>query len=473
AQAKDDGLSSEQIEDLKEKAASSKFDLETESAIQTSNTLDLEQEYQVSRRTYVVLLIMGLTWGTCTLANVGPSTTYSYAVAQLGGKSIGSWVPNAALFPLIGLQPLWGALADRFGKKWFIVAGGLCGIVGNVVAATAQNIETVIGGQALNGVGSSLFLLVVPASMEIVTAKTRPYAQACTGFFNSSMAIIGLVAAGCFAKLSVNGWRWVFYFDAIFFGISGLLILIFYNPPPTYLHRESNIMSRFKGIDYIGILLLLLGVVGLVTSLTWGGNAYPWDSSRVLAMLILGVVFLIAFGLYETFGRKDGLIDHRFLFSRNFLLILSVAFVDGMLLYGVNSFFPVEASAIFTSDPVKVNAYLLPLNFFVIVGVIASGYILGKTHSYRIMLCLSLLLISVFCGLLALVTPSRIAMTLVFTAFIGLGVGVTTVIPVVILTYSVPSYLIGTAGTILASTRALGGTIGITIFSSIYGNQMT
>lgn len=30
-----------------------------------------------------------------------------------------------------------------------------------------------------------------------------------------------------------------------------------------------------------------------------------------------------------------------------------------MLLYGVNSFFPVEASAIFTSDPVKVNAYLV------------------------------------------------------------------------------------------------------------------
>ena len=30
--------------------------------------------------------------------------------------------------------------------------------------------------------------------MEIVTAKTRPYAQATTGFFNSSMAIIGLVA---------------------------------------------------------------------------------------------------------------------------------------------------------------------------------------------------------------------------------------------------------------------------------------
>ena len=61
----------------------------------------------------------------------------------------------------------------------------------------------------------------------------------------------------------------------------------------------------------------------------------------------------------ETFGCKDGLIDHRFLQSRNFLLVLAVAFVDGMLLYGVNAFLPVEANALFTTDPVKVNIYLV------------------------------------------------------------------------------------------------------------------
>lgn len=63
--------------------------------------------------------------------------------------------------------------------------------------------------------------------------------------------------------------------------------------------------------------------------------------------------------LIETSGRKDGLIDHRFFVTHNFLLTLSVAFVDGMLPYGVNAFFPVEASAIFTNDPVKVNIYLV------------------------------------------------------------------------------------------------------------------
>lgn len=177
--------------------------------------------------------------------------------------------------------------------------------------------------------------------------------------------------------MSVSGWRWVYYFNAIFFGISGLLILILYKPPPTFLRRENSIMEEVRSVDYTGILLLLLGAVGIVTALTWGGNAYDWNDAHVIAMLVVGIALLIGFCLYgtvdiymimgwanwiaESYGRKDGLIDHRFLQSRNFLLILSVAFVDGMLLYGVNAFFPIEASAIFTNDPVVINSYLVRL----------------------------------------------------------------------------------------------------------------
>jgi hypothetical protein len=43
---------------------------------------------------------------------------------------------------------------------------------------------------------------------------------------------------------------------------------------------------------------------------------------------------------------------------------------------------------------------------------------------------------------------------------------------VVALSLSVPSYLLGTAGTLSVSGRALGGAVGITIFTSIYHNNM-
>lgn len=43
---------------------------------------------------------------------------------------------------------------------------------------------------------------------------------------------------------------------------------------------------------------------------------------------------------------------------------------------------------------------------------------------------------------------------------------------VVALALSVPSFLLGTAGTISVSGRAFGGIIGITIFTAIYNNKM-
>lgn len=75
--------------------------------LENSEIANLEEGYKERFKTYIVLLVMGVVWGTCTLANVGPSSTYTYAVAELGGSSVESWIPNAALFPLIGLQPVW------------------------------------------------------------------------------------------------------------------------------------------------------------------------------------------------------------------------------------------------------------------------------------------------------------------------------------------------------------------------------
>jgi len=92
---------------------------------------------------------------------------------------------------------------------------------------------------------------------------------------------------------------------------------------------------------------------------------------------------------------------------------------------------------------------------------------------------------------MALVTPSRLSWAYAFSALFGIGTAVTTVIPgrehrmihitcitkltrllVTALALSVPSFLLGTAGTISVACRALGGAVGITIFTAIYNNKV-
>lgn len=92
---------------------------------------------------------------------------------------------------------------------------------------------------------------------------------------------------------------------------------------------------------------------------------------------------------------------------------------------------------------------------------------------------------------MALITPARLHWTYAFTTLFGIGTAVTTVIPgrcltgeytrtpanfdictVVALALSVPSFLLGAAGTLSISCRALGGIIGITIFTAIHNNKL-
>jgi hypothetical protein len=72
---------------------------------------------------------------------------------------------------------------------------------------------------------------------------------------------------------------------------------------------------------------------------------------------------------------------------------------------------------------------------------------------------------------MGLVTSERLNWASAFSTLFGIGTAVTTTIPVTALALSIPSFLIGTAATVSISCRALGGIIGITIFTAIYNNK--
>lgn len=59
---------------------------------------------------------------------------------------------NAAL--AIFLAPL-GRLTDIFGRRYFFIAGGLIGVIGSIVCATASSVPILIGGNVLLGICSS------------------------------------------------------------------------------------------------------------------------------------------------------------------------------------------------------------------------------------------------------------------------------------------------------------------------------
>lgn len=270
----------------------------------------------------------------------------------------------------------------------------------------------------------------------------------------ASVAVIaGTLAAGVFVKYYT--WRWSYYLNACVYGTTALLVLIFYRPPPTTLRRQqSRVGHLVSQVDYIGIFVFAGSLASLLIALTWGGSTYAWNSTQVMAALIVGCVGILSFGLYETFVVKEGMFDHRLFASRNFPILLFVCAIDGMLLLGVNVLFSQQIAIVFTQDAVKVATDLMPYLVTSAFGCLPAGFIMGKTQSYRLLLVFALAWCSLFTGmyscvdafcqrthsltsdlgLMALLTPDRINWLYAFSAMFGIGTAVTTVIPSTLLT---------------------------------------
>ena len=148
------------------------------------------------------------------------------------------------------------------------------------------------------------------------------------------MGLIGPIYSGALVKANPHGgWRWMFWINGIFYGIS--LILVF------FLYKEK---SRVRGLgltkkeviqkfDYVGLLLFTGGTLSFLCGLAWGGDRrYGWNTAHAIAPTVIGAVTLIIFlPLYEVYVAKWPLIDRSLFRYRNFIILNIQTFVIGFV----------------------------------------------------------------------------------------------------------------------------------------------
>ena len=144
-------------------------------------------------------------------------------------------------------------------------------------------------------------------------------------------------------NIGISGWRWIFWIQVLLHGFTFLGLLLFYWPPEgTVEFPKMSVREYFWACDPIGSTLFMSSATLMLLALNWVGGTYSWSDAHVVAPLTLGLLLLVALGLYEWKGRNDGLIAHVF-FRRNFNFALSIfAFaVEGWVFYSaVNTITP-------------------------------------------------------------------------------------------------------------------------------------
>jgi MFS family permease len=160
----------------------------------------------------------------------------------------------------------------------------LCGFSQN---ATMLYVFRGLAGVANGGV-MSLSMMIVS---DIITLKERGKFQGILGSFVGAGNMAGPFIAASFIQHST--WRGLFWLVSPLAASCGIIGFLIIPTPKNSPRLEFRTVSR--KIDYYGILTGAVAIVLLLIPISGGGTYFNWNSPMVIAMLVIGAIFLVGF----------------------------------------------------------------------------------------------------------------------------------------------------------------------------------
>ncbi|KAI9929470.1 hypothetical protein ASPWEDRAFT_28673 [Aspergillus wentii DTO 134E9] len=199
------------------------------------------------------------------------------------------WMISAYTLTFGGFLLLAGVLSDRYGRKNILCLGLAWLSVWTLAIGFGQTFIQLTVFRGIQGIGAAM---TVPSAIGIISTyftgvdRTRAlsiYASSGTVGF-----CVGLIFGG-FLTGSL-GWRYIFYLIIIVTGSLGILGFIVI--PKDVQNDEKPKM------DYMGAILSTAGLILLQFVLSSGGE-YGWGTPFIIALLIVAILLLVAFTLFE------------------------------------------------------------------------------------------------------------------------------------------------------------------------------
>jgi hypothetical protein len=129
-------------------------------------------------------------------------------------------------------------------------------------------------------------------------------------------------------------------------GVTSIGIFVGYRPPKRHTRYDHlSFWQKLGRLDLPGTGLLTAGLTLFLTGLNLGGGIFSWSDTPVLATMVVGIVVLIAFGVYEWKLTRTGILHHD-LFrggknkGRTFAICVGLIFIEGILLFAYVIFYP-------------------------------------------------------------------------------------------------------------------------------------
>ena len=380
------------------------------------------------------------------------ATAMPSIVASLGGFNLFSWVFAVYLLMQAVSIPVYGRLADVFGRKAVFYAGAGLFLLGSALCGFASSMTWLIVYRAVQGIGAGG---VQPIAMticgDIYTPSERGRVQ---GLISSVFGIAAVAGPSLGAFLVEDvGWPTVFWVNLPVGAAAIVMISLF---------LQERVERRPHKVDYAGSVLMTLGMSILLIVLLQGRTLRP---AVAVALVVAGIVILAALFLHEL-RTPEPMLPLELWRNRVIAVGSLGGGLAGAIMMGVSAFLPTYVQGALGRSPLIAGLVLGAMSVSWALASIFCGRLLVRT-SYRLAATLGALCLVMGSVMLVLMTVERgLLWPSLASLVIGVGMGLSNTAFIVSIQAAVPWSQRGAATSSCLFLRFIGQALGAAGFGA-------
>jgi EmrB/QacA subfamily drug resistance transporter len=397
------------------------------------------------------------------------STAMPQILTDLNGSALYTWVVTIYLLTSTITVPFYGKLSDLFGRKPLLMFGISVFLIGSALSGLSQTMEQLIIFRGLQGIGAgALFPISLAVIGDLFSPQERGRYQGLFGAVFGLSFILGPAIGGLLTDYA--SWHWVFFVN-IPIGIISLIVIWRLLPTVRRTDASRNLDWLGGGVFAVAISFLLVGLTNK-SGLTSAGIPNEWTDFTVGGFILIALVLSAIFLVIES-RAKEPIVPLSLWRDRTYASSIISTFLISFGFFGAIIFLP-RWFQVVRGESATLSGYLLfPLLIGLIGSSIVSGILVSRTGRYKILVLSGIAIMAVGLLLMRQLTATTEYPQMFLWMFVtGVGIGPTLSVFTIIVQNAVPFSMLGVATSNLTFFRQIGGTVGLAIAGTVFGNSL-